>query len=224
MRVVLSLLALTVVLSTSRTYGQLTQVEFKNEAVKLGSDESLAQAIQSSSDGGYFVASRRNGKVVLPQTTKSVDMGTTDGALLTKYGSDGKLAMYAAFKGNVSIQKIAATPDGGAIVGGVYTGPMFLVNASGEAPIAADATADLTRLFVAEVKSDGTLGTVLLPKHEKHVAFGEEIKGPSPKVTNLVYDGEKGVLMTTFVIGNKVTFGSTTYIAPLEYQLSLIHI
>lgn len=219
--VVLSLLALTVVLSTSRTYGQLTQVEFKNQAVnvKLKSDESLAQAIQSSSDGGYFVASRRNGKVVLPQTTKSVDMGPTDGALLTKYGSDGKLAMYVVFKGNVSIQKIAATPDGGAIVGGVYTGPMLLVNASGEIPIAADASTDLTRLFVAEVKADGTLGTVLLPKHEKHVAFGEEIKGPSPEVTNLVYDGEKGVLMTTFVIGNKVTFGSTTYIAPLEDQI-----
>lgn len=219
MHAILALLALTVVLSAGRAYGQLTQVKFSNEAVKLGSGESLAQAIQRSSDGGYFVASRRNGKVELPQTTKSVDMGPTDGALLTKYGSDGKLAMYAAFKGNVSIQKIAATPDGGAIVGGVYTGPMLLVNASGEAPIAADATADLTRLFVAEVKADGTLGTVMLPKHEKHVAFGEEIKGPSPEVTNLVYDGEKGVLMTTFVIGNKVTFGSTTYIAPLEDQI-----
>lgn len=225
MRVVLSLLALTVVLSTSRTYGQLTQVEFKNQAVnvKLKSDESLAQAIQSSSDGGYFVASRRNGKVALVDPTtkgeKIVDMGTTDGALLTKYGKDGKPVMCVAFEGNVSIQKIAATPDGGAIVGGVYTGPMLLVNASGEALIAADASTDLTRLFVAEVKADGTLGTVLLPKHEKHVAFGEEIKGPSPEVTNLVYDGEKGVLMTTFVIGNKVTFGSTTYIAPLEDQI-----
>lgn len=221
MRVVLSLLALTVVLSTGRTYGQLTQVKFSNEAVKLGREETLAQAIQSSSDGGYFVASRRNGKVTvaLSATTKDVDMGATDGALLTKYGSDGKLAMYAAFKGNVSIQKIAATPDGGAIVGGVYMGPMLLVNESGEAPIAADATADLPRLFVAEVKADGTLVTVLLPKHEKHVAFGEEIKGPSPEVTNLVYDGEKGVLMSTFVIGNKVTFGSTTYIPPLEDQI-----
>lgn len=221
--VVLSLLALMVVLSTGQTYGQLTQVEFKNEAVKLGSEESLAQAIQSSSDGGYFVASRRNGKVTLVDpTTKGkieVDMGATDGALLTKYGKDGKLAMCVAFEGNVSIQKIAATPDGGAIVGGVYTGPMLQVNANGETPIAADATADLTRLFVAEVKSDGTLGTVMLPKHEKHVAIGEEIKSPSPKVTNLVYDGEKGVLMTTFVIGNKVTFGSTTYIAPLEDQM-----
>lgn len=218
-RVVLSLMALTVVLSAGQTYGQLTQVEFKNEAVKLGSGESLAQAIQRSSDGGYFVASRRNGKVTLVDPTTKVDMGPTDGALLTKYGSDGKLAMYAAFKGNVSIQKIAATPDGGAIVGGVYTGPMLLVNANGETPIAADATADLTRLFVAEVMADGTQGTVMLPKHEKHVAFGEEIKGPSPEVTNLVYDGEKGVLMSTFVIGNKVTFGSTTYIAPIEDQV-----
>lgn len=221
--VILALLAFTVVLSTGQTYGQLTQVAFNNEAVQLGSEESLAQAIQSSSDGGYFVASRRNGKVTLVDPTtkgeKIVDMGATDGALLTKYGSDGELAMYVAFKGNVSIQKIAATPDGGAIVGGVYTGPMLLANASGETPIAADASTDLTRLFVAEVKADGTLGTVLLPKHEKHVAFGKEIKGPSPKVTNLVYDGEKGVLMTTFVIGNKVTFGSTTYIAPLEDQM-----
>lgn len=218
-RVVLSLMALTVVLSAGQTYGQLTQVEFKNEAVKLGSGESLAQAIQRSSDGGYFVASRRNGKVTLVDPTTKVDMGPTDGALLTKYGKDGKLAMYVAFKGNVSIQKIAATPDGGAIVGGVYTGPMLLVNANGETPIAANATADLPRLFVAEVKADGTQGTVMLPKHEKHVAFGEEIKGPSPEVTNLVYDGEKGVLMSTFVIGNKVTFGSTTYIAPIEDQV-----
>ena len=202
--VVLSLLALTVVLSTSRTYGQLTQVEFKNEAVKLGSDESLAQAIQSSSDGGYFVASRRNGKVVLPQTTKSVDMGPTDGALLTKYGSDGKLAMYVAFKGNVSIQKIAATPDGGAIVGGVYTGPMLLVNASGEIPIAADASTDLTRLFVAEVKADGTLGTVLLPKQE---ADGMFLEG-TPIVNSLQYNGVDNVLYLSVTIATPVALGN----------------
>lgn len=201
--VVLSLLALTVVLSTSRTYGQLTQVEFKNEAVKLGSDESLAQTIQSSSDGGYFVASRRNGKVELPQTTKSVAMGSTDGALLTKYGSDGKLAMYVAFKGNVSIQKIAATPDGGAIVGGVYTGPMLLVNASGEAPIAADATADLPRLFLAEVKADGTLGTVMLPKHSN----AAEPMYP-PAVISLEYDGKSNVLHTVLTINTAVTVGN----------------
>lgn len=215
MRAILALLAFTVVLSTSRTYGQLTQVKFSNEAVKLGSEESLAQAIQSSSDGGYFVASRRNGKVVVPKTTKSVDMGPTDGALLTKYGKDGKLAMYAAFKGNVSIQKIAATPEGGAIVGGVYTGPMLLVNASGEIPIAADASTDLTRLFVAEVKADGTLGTVMLPKHEKHVVDGNPIDDCcDPEVLELMYDGK--MLGATLLIGNKITIGSSTYEAPLE--------
>lgn len=219
MHVVLALLAFTVVLSTNRTYGQLTQVEFKNEAVKLGSGESLAQAIQSSSDGGYFVASRRNGKVTLVDPTtkgeKKVDMGATDGALLTKYGSDGKPAMYVAFKGNVSIQKIAATPDGGAIVGGVYKGPMFLVNANGETPIADDATADLTRLFVAEVKADGTLGTVLLPKHEKHVVNGDPIDDCcTPKVLELMFDGK--MLCATLLIGNKVSIGSLTYEAPLE--------
>lgn len=219
--VVLSLLALTVVLSTSRTYGQLTQVEFKNEAVKLGSGESLAQAIQSSSDGGYFVASRRNGEVTLVDpTTKgeiTVDMRPTDGALLTKYGKDGKLAMYAAFKGNVSIQKIAATPDGGAIVGGVYTGPMFLVNASGEAPIAADATADLTRLFVAEVKADGTLGTVLLPKHEVAVGmFPEE----NPIVNSLQYNGVDNVLYLSVTIATPVALGNPVkkYSVPIQYE------
>lgn len=205
MHAILALLALTVVLSAGRAYGQLTQVKFSNEAVKLGSGESLAQAIQRSSDGGYFVASRRNGKVELPQTTKSVDMGSTDGALLTKYGSDGKLAMYAAFKGNVSIQKIAATPDGGAIVGGVYTGPMFLVNASGEAPIAADATADLTRLFVAEVKSDGTLGTVMLPKHE--AAVGIFALDP-PIVNSLQYNGVDNVLYLSVTIATPVALGN----------------
>lgn len=213
--VILASLAFTVVLLTGQTYGQLTQVKFSNEAVNLGSEESLAQAIQRSSDGGYFVASRRNGKVVVPKTTKSVDMGPTDGALLTKYGSDGELAMYVAFKGNVSIQKIAATPDGGAIAGGVYTGPMLLVNANGEAPIAADATADLPRLFVAEVKADGTLGTVLLPKHEKHVVDGNPIDDCcDPEVLELIYDGK--MLGATLLIGNKITIGSSTYEAPLE--------
>ncbi len=201
--VILALLAFTVVLSTGQTYGQLTQVEFKNEAVKLGSGESLAQAIQRSSDGGYFVASRRNGKVTLVDPTTKVDMGPTDGALLTKYGKDGKLAMYVAFKGNVSIQKIAATPDGGAIVGGVYTGPMLLVNANGEAPIAADATADLPRLFVAEVKADGTLGTVLLPKHSK----AAEPMYP-PAVISLEYDGKSNVLHTVLTINTAVTVGN----------------
>lgn len=204
MHAILALLALTVVLSAGRTYGQLTQVKFSNEAVKLGSGVSLAQAIQRSSDGGYFVASRRNGKVEFPQTTKSVDMGPTDGALLTKYGSDGKLAMYVAFKGNVSIQKIAATPDGGAIVGGVYTGPMFLVNASGETPIAADATADLIRLFVAEVKADGTLGTVMLPKQE---ADGMFLEG-TPIVNSLRYNEADNVLYLSVTIATPVALGN----------------
>lgn len=215
--VILALLAFTVVLSTSRAYGQLTQVEFKNQAVKLRSGESLAQAIQRSSDGGYFVASRRNGKIVIPETTKSVDMGPTDGALLTKYGSDGELAMYAAFKGNVSIQKIAATPDGGAIVGGVYTGPMLLVNASGETPIAADATADLTRLFVAEVKADGLLGTVLLPKHEVAVGmFPEE----NPIVNSLQYNGVDNVLYLSVTIATPVALGNPVkkYSVPIQYE------
>lgn len=206
--VILALLAFTVVLSTGQTYGQLTQVEFKNEAVKLGSEESLAQAIQSSSDGGYFVASRRNGKVTLVDPTtkgeKKVDIGATDGALLSKYGKDGKLAMCVAFKGNVSIQKIAATPDGGAIVGGVYTGPMLLVNASGEAPIAADASTDLTRLFVAEVKADGTLGTVLLPRHETD---GVTYIASSPIVNSLQYNGADNVLYLSVTIATPVALG-----------------
>ena len=204
MHAILALLALTVVLSAGRAYGQLTQVKFSNEAVKLGSGESLAQAIQRSSDGGYVVASRRNGKVALVDpTTKgeiSVDMGSTDGALLTKYGSDGKLAMYAAFKGNVSIQKIAATPDGGAIVGGVYKGPMLLVNASGEIPIAADASTDLTRLFVAEVKVDGTLGTVLLPKHDQSTPPMED----SPSLSELYYSDVSKTLLLTVTINDKI--------------------
>lgn len=203
--VILASLAFTVVLLTGQTYGQLTQVKFSNEAVNLGSEESLAQAIQRSSDGGYFVASRRNGKVVVPKTTKSVDMGPTDGALLTKYGSDGELAMYVAFKGNVSIQKIAATPDGGAIVGGVYTGPMLLVNANGEAPIAADASTDLTRLFVAEVKAEGTLGTVLLPKHETD---GVTYIASSPIVNSLQYNGADGVLYLSVTIATPVALGN----------------
>lgn len=207
MHAILALLALTVVLSAGRAYGQLTQVKFSNEAVKLGSGESLAQAIQRSSDGGYVVASRRNGKVALVDPTtkgeKIVDMGTTDGALLTKYGKDGKPVMCVAFEGNVSIQKIAATPDGGAIVGGVYTGPMLLVNASGEAPIAADASTDLTRLFVAEVKADGTLGTVLLPKHSK----AAEPMYP-PAVISLEYDGKSNVLHTVLTINTAVTVGN----------------
>lgn len=205
MRVVLSLLALTVVLSAGRTYGQLTQVKFSNEAVKLGSEGFLAQAIQRSSDGGYFVASRRNGKVVVPKTTTSVDMGPTDGALLTKYGSDGKLAMYVAFKGNVSIQKIAATPEGGAIVGGVYTGPMLLVNANGEALIAADASTDLPRLFVAEVKADGTLGTVMLPKHETD---GVTYIASSPIVNSLRYNEADNVLYLSVTIATPVALGN----------------
>lgn len=210
MHAILALLALTVVLSAGRAYGQLKQVEFKNQAVnvKLKSDESLAQAIQSSSDGGYFVASRRNGKVTLVDPTtkgeKIVNMGTTDGALLTKYGKDGKPVMCVAFEGNVSIQKIAATPDGGAIVGGVYTGPMLLVNASGEAPIAADASTDLTRLFVAEVKADGTLGTVLLPKHE---ADGVTYIASTPIVNSLQYNGVDNVLYLSVTIATPVALG-----------------
>lgn len=208
MHAILALLALTVVLSAGRAYGQLTQVKFSNEAVKLGSGESLAQAIQRSSDGGYVVASRRNGKVALVDPTtkgeKIVDMGTTDGALLTKYGKDGKPVMCVAFEGNVSIQKIAATPDGGAIVGGVYTGPMLLVNASGEAPIAADASTDLTRLFVAEVKADGTLGTVLLPKHE---ADGVTYIASTPIVNSLQYNGVDNVLYLSVTIATPVALG-----------------
>lgn len=209
MHAILALLALTVVLSAGRAYGQLTQVKFSNEAVKLGSGESLAQAIQRSSDGGYVVASRRNGKVALVDPTtkgeKIVDMGTTDGALLTKYGKDGKPVMCVAFEGNVSIQKIAATPDGGAIVGGVYTGPMLLVNASGEAPIAADASTDLTRLFVAEVKADGTLGTVLLPKHE---ADGVTYIASTPIVNSLQYNGVDNVLYLSVTIATPVALGN----------------
>lgn len=211
--VVLSLLALTVVLSAGRAYGQLTQVKFSNEAVKLGSGESLAQAIQSSSDGGYFVASRRNGKVTLVDpTTKGkieVDMGATDGALLTKYGKDGKLAMCVAFEGNVSIQKIAATPDGGAIVGGVYTGSFNYIKADGNRfQVFTGATVGEGQLFFAEISAEGNLKQTLLPRHESDLVYEEY----PPKVLELRFDG---TLKLVLKILNKVIFskdGSDDYV------------
>lgn len=201
--------------------GQITQTQFSNLQVKLNKGEVLSQAMAPSSDGGYFEASRRNGnvEVVNPASGSSatLEFGTTDGALLTKRDADGIEAWGVGFEGNVSIQKIAATPNGGAIVGGVYQGAFNYINADGKEAISTDKAADMQKLFVLELQGDGKLarGRVLLPKHEKHKIPGSDIKDCcEPTVEELMY--EDGKLKATFQIGNKVTFGGTTFEAPLK--------
>lgn len=196
----------------------MVQTQFVNTPVKLGADAGLSQAMCASSDGGYFAASRRNGSVSVANGasggTATLEFGTTDGALLTKHNAEGKELWGVGFMGNVSIQQIAATPDGGAIVGGVYVGPFSHISAAGEKKVSEDASADIVRLFIAEVKVDGTLGTVMLPKHEMEafplVAF--------PRVTALEYNAPKGELHVAFLMNTPLKLGSpeVTYEVPFE--------
>lgn len=189
-------------------YGQITQTQFSNIQVKLGKEAELTQTMVASSDGGIMAASRRNGSVQVADASTgglaTLEFGTTDGALLTKRSADGKQIWGVGFKGNVCIQKMAATPNGGAIVGGVYKGPFAFVSAAGESEISATATADVERLFVVEVNADGSLGEKMLPEHGVGTIM---LPGP-PVVEGLSYDGVNKVLYFSSRIQNPVSLGN----------------
>lgn len=213
-------LALVTIFIPWSAVAQLEQSQFTHQQVKLQSGAALSQTAAVNGVGEYFVASRRNGDVQVAKGTLS--MGGTDGALLAKYGKDGKELWSVGFKGNVSIQRIAPTPTGGAIVGGVYAGPIFHLTTSAQTAINGVAASDVQRLFVVEVSEAGELvpGAVLLPEHVKHEIGGEPIDDCcSPFVEGLLYDANAQKVRVSFTIGNKVTFANggmpRTFEAPL---------